>query len=357
MADVYENIKSFLAAALERRQRSDVPEFLRPSIYWQDFSRFTSYVRTLPAEELKFIRYHTWHLNSDQYGFYYFCLDSTRRAVLEEFDYLKNKLGISTAFGEDKHGLGFDTDQGKISRDVVRYLLVLLELVKQGAFATAGPQMVLEIGGGYGGLARMCLTLNPATAYVIMDIEETLFYQAVYLTNTFGSDRVVLCGSGDAPISALKAGHIYLVPQSDFKKVLGCQFDLAINQQSMQEMNQAQVDNYCDLLSKVARKFYSCNISQHPDGVVGRTGIVKGLNEYFIRRFPVMVWDSDKEAGVATRFLRKHPHPKLEMALNEVVRLASYLELLQKCHRFVFGEPLRRFSDVQIRRLIFRCRE
>jgi putative sugar O-methyltransferase len=193
MADTYRHIKSYLVAALEQRKRGDVPQFLQPSIYWQDFSRFTSYVRTLPDEELKFIRYHTWHLTSDQYGFYYFCLDATRRALLEEYEFLSKKLGSATRLGEDDYGIGFDTDEGKISCDMVRYLMVLVDLVKHGAFATTGPQTIIEIGGGYGGLARMCVTLNPATAYVLVDIEETLFYQAVYLTNAFGSDRVVLC--------------------------------------------------------------------------------------------------------------------------------------------------------------------
>jgi putative sugar O-methyltransferase len=354
MADSYENIRSFLAATLRRRQLADVPDFLRPSVYWQDFSRFTTYVRTLPPEELKFIRYHTWHLNADQYGFYYFCLDSSRLALLEEFDYLRKRLGTSTKFGEDDFGLGFDTDQGKISRDVVRYLLVLYDLVKHNAFAMSGPQTILEIGGGYGGLARMCLTLNPATAYVIVDIEETLFYQAVYLTNTFGNDRVVLCRPEDPPISAPKAGHIYLVPQSDFNKATGCQFDLAINQQSMQEMKREQVDNYCELLQKTARRFYSCNISQHHSGVVGKTGIVEGLNSYLIGKFPSIVWDSEKEASVITRVLRRYP--KLEVAWSEMVTMASHLAFLRRWYRSIFREPLRRYSDVKLRRIVFQCK-
>jgi putative sugar O-methyltransferase len=318
MADTYDHIKSYLAATLEQRQRGNIPQFLQPSVYWQDFSRFTRYVRTLPDEELKFIRYHTWHLTSDQYGFYYFCLGASRRALLEEYEFLIKKLGIATRFEEDNFGIGFDTDQGKISRDLVRYLMVLVDLVKHGAFLASGSQTILEIGGGYGGLARLCLTLNPTTAYVILDIEETLFYQAVYLTNTFGTDRVVLCSPENVPIPPPKAGHVYLVPQTAYKKLLGSRFDLAINQQSMQEMNQAQVENYCDLLGKSSQRFYSCNISQHNSGVIGRTGIVQELNAYLVRRFPVVIWDSEKEAALTTRFLRKHP--KLELMWDEIIK-------------------------------------
>jgi len=144
------------------------------------------------------------------------------------------------------------------------------------------------------------------------------------------------------------------VPQAAYKNLLDSRFDLAINQQSMQEMNQAQVDNYCDLLHKSARRFYSCNISQHSAGVIGRTGIVEGLNARLIRAFPEIIWDSESEAALMTRLLRGHP--KLELFRGEMVRMASQVELLQKCHRFVSSEPLRRFSDVKLRRLIFRCR-
>lgn len=354
MPELYENIRSFVRDSLERRNHADVHEFLRPSVYWQDFSRYTAYVRTLPASELKFIRNHTWHLNSDQYGFYYFCLDGSRRALLEEYHYLKRKLNVQVSFGEDQSGLGFETDEGRISKDVVRYLLVLNDLVKHRAISISGEQTILEIGGGYGGLARMCLALNPATAYVIVDIEETLFFQAVYLTNTFGSDRVVLCGPRETLITKPKPGHIYLVPQSDFKKVLGCQFDLAINQQSMQEMNEMQIENYCDLMQKNTRQFYSCNISQHSKVVTDKTGIIEGLNAYLIRKFQSIVWDSENEAGLITRILRRFP--RLEIAWSEIVTMASHVEFIQKAYHSVFKRPLRRFSDVNLRRLIFRCK-
>jgi hypothetical protein len=350
MADAYDNIKSYLAAALERRQRPEVPSFLQPSPYWQDFIRFSNYVPKLPGEELRFIRYHTWHLTSDHYQFYYFSQGPTQRALREEYEYFLGKLGSTAKYGEDSFGIGFESDYGKLSRDLVRYMMVLTDLARHGALAASGPQAILEIGGGYGGLARLCLTFNPQTAYVLLDLEETLFYQAIYLTNTFGMDRVLLCGSDDSPLPALKAGHIYLVPQSAHESIRDTQFDLAINQQSMQEMNRNQVDHYCALLRKRTRKFYSCNLSEHNPTVHGRTGVVEGLNEYLLEQFPAVLWDSDKETSLLTRYFRRSP--RLELLTDETIRLGSYVEALARSYRLLFGVPMRRFSDFKLRRLI-----
>ena len=48
----------------------------------------------------------------------------------------------------------------------------------------------------------------------------------------------------------LSEGVVYLVPQSQAAVLEQYTFDLAINQQSMQEMNQEQVDRYCNLIKK-----------------------------------------------------------------------------------------------------------
>jgi putative sugar O-methyltransferase len=312
-------------------------------------------VPKLPDEELRLIRYHTWHLTSDHYQVYYFSEHPTRHAILEEYEYFLERIKTNIKLGENQYGLGFDSDHGKISRDLVRYMMVMTDLVGHGVFATSGPQVLLEIGGGYGGLARLSLTLNPETAFVLLDLEETLFYQAVYLTDHFGPDRVVLCSLDDSPFPTPKPGHIYLVPQSEYSRLLHTNFDLAINQQSMQEMNREQIDHYCAMLLKQARRFYSCNLSQHNPTVLERTGVVNGLNAYLLQKFPAVDWDSDKETAWITRFVRANP--KLDVITDEMIRMGSYVEAWARCYRSLFGVPMRRFSDSKIRRMILRTKE
>jgi hypothetical protein len=85
----------------------------------------------------------------------------------------------------------------------------------------------------------------------------------------------------------LNEGTVYLLPQSHSAFLNRYRFNIAINQQSMQEMTQVQVDNYCNLIRNTCSYFYSSNIDQHIDYIVNRTEILKGVNSYLKSKFLV----------------------------------------------------------------------
>lgn len=354
MAQNFDDIKQFISNAIQARSREDVPEHLRPSAFWMDFCKYTDYVRKLDDGELLKVRNHTWHLTADNYQTYYFHgAGSVRRGVEEEYEYLIRRLGLDTFPGEGEHGLGFDTRWGKVCRDRVRYLQVLLDLHEHDALAAKGTQTVLEIGGGFGGLASVIMKHNPAVAYVLLDLEETLFFQAVNLTNAFGRSAVVLCES-DRPMPALEPGKFYLVPQARFKLLEGLKFDLAINQQSMQEMNQQQVDHYCTLLENGARLFYSSNLDHHNQDLRDGKNIVTDLNTFIRRRLGRVLWDSYKDDSLLTRLTRRLG--PIHRGVDSLKRALSHSRAASKLYRLLRGKPLGRHSDFKLQRLILLCR-
>ena len=330
----YDHIRDFIAKAIASREQSAPSDLTRPSRYWQDFCRFSAYVRGLPDDELPFIRYQTWHLTSDHYQRYYLGSESLLAAAEKEYLFLTGHLNGFRPV-ESSEGIGFDTHHGKISIDLIRYLGVLKDLFLHGALSRDTRHSVLEIGGGYGGLASLCMQFNSSMAYVICDLEETMFYQAVHLSNVWGSDRVVMCDETAVSLPMLEPGKFYLVPQSRYGLVRTLRFDLALNQQSMQEMSQRQVEHYCDLLSETATCFYSCN-QDHGELVRERTQIVHGLNAFLLRRFPEVLWDS-----------------RLEM--SSLARMSQRSSLTWRIYRRLSLVPPLQISDAQLRRLILRC--
>ena len=121
------------------------------------------------------------------------------------------------------------------------------------------PRRILEIGGGYGGLAR--LWLNNATAaverYVIADLPESLFFAEVSLRDEFGADVGYWNGSDPGtrvvllPISRLNQ---YKTPS-----------DLVISMGSMQELSDVWVNFYMKWLDEYPAKwFYSVNYMGQP---------------------------------------------------------------------------------------------
>ena len=303
---------------------------LSPSDYWKDFNRFSSYIRTLPDDELKYIRRHTWHLTGERYSAYHFISNRAKREIIAEYEALLPGLG-SFRPHEPPNGFGIDSPYGCVNQSVVRYAMVIADLHPAGFLPRRNPMRILEIGGGYGGLALLCTQFNPEISYVICDLEESLFVQGVFLSQHLGEGRLRLADGG--ALAELRPGHVYLLPQSRAHVLETIHFDLAINQQSMQEMTEAQVGRYCEILQKSAARFYSCNRRSHGRGIVEEKGLVADLHTYLGARLPVL-WDSTDHATPLVRASQRH---KLVRKLLSAVIGKSYLPQGERAlRRFVY---------------------
>ena len=303
MSVSFDHLKEFVTAELAHR-KAQPAGVLSPSDYWLDYNRFSSYVRTLPDHELKSIRHHTWHLTGDIYTSYHFISNRLRRQVLAEYQALLPALGGFKP-AEPEAGIGLQTEHGLINSGILRYSLVLGDLHGHGFLPRTGAKRILEIGGGYGGLALMCQQFNPEISYVICDLEETIFFQGVFLTLHLGPERVHLVRGENGDLENLQPGHVYLLPQTRVAALEKLRFDLALNQQSMQEMTRPQVERYCDVLEKCADRFYSCNRKSHGAGVVESKGLVADLHNFLASRFRV-VWDSTEHISSLARVCLRH---------------------------------------------------
>jgi hypothetical protein len=209
---------------------------------------------------------------------------------------------------------------------------VLGDLIEAGLLAREGAPRVLEIGGGYGGLALMGLQFNPRLSWVICDLEESLFIQGVFLTRHLGEARVKL----GVP-AAVEPGTVYLVPQSRAEELASLRFDFAVNQQSMQEMTLAQVGHYAGLLEKCAGRFYSCNRRSHGAGIVRDKGLVADLHEALAGRFEVL-WDSTDSLPPLARLCMRH-------------------KLARKLITAFIGKSFMPVGEASLRRFVYRCRK
>lgn len=259
MSDVIESIRKYVQSAIAERAHS-TPELI-PSEYWIDFARNFRYVYDLTEKELNRIRFHTDHLTSDSYLTYYFADESFKNLLISGYRYFAERNQFDF-LEEGEDGIGVETEFGRISHDLLRYLGVISDLIDAGLLDRDTPKAVVEIGGGYGGLARAHLTYNSKISYFICDLEETIFFSAVYLSKHFGAHKVHLV-ENILKSSDIEHGHVYIVPQSKIEYLDELQFDYAISQQSLQEMTRKQVERYLDWIAKHATQLYSCNISDH----------------------------------------------------------------------------------------------
>jgi len=124
---------------------------------------------------------------------------------------------------------------------------------------------VLEIGGGYGSLARLWLLnqIKPCERYVIVDLPQSLFFAECVLGLEFDDIGYFRDTMPDT--------KIVLVPISNLPKFKE-RADIVVNIGSMQEMSDAWVDFYMRWLDTLeSRWFYSLNYCGQPMPVMGET--------------------------------------------------------------------------------------
>jgi putative sugar O-methyltransferase len=285
------DIRQFVEIAVQRRERESLAG---ASDAWRYGTALTSYLRQLDENELRFLRRHTLHFTGDNYQRYDHGSQADEQHITDAARYHFARLP-GFRIDEGQYGIGYDTEFGRVSFDLIRYVSLLADLVESGALNRDKPSVVLEIGGGYGGCARVIAAYAPKAAVVMCDLEEMLFCSAVYLSNMCGTDSVHMVDQLDA--ASLIPSHFYLVPQSRLETLTGS-FDLALNQQSMQEMERSQVERYCDFMTQHVDMFYSRNYPSL-DSIAERLSqyhLIKDLNNFLRERFRV-VWVGPKETA------------------------------------------------------------
>ena len=111
---------------------------------------------------------------------------------------------------------------------------------------------ILEIGGGYGRLAEAALNVfGRSIRFVLVDsVPVSLYYAKEYMKRACPEIRVGSYYDGD-PFD-LNQFECYIVPSWYFEKLNQVKYDICINIDSFQEMNQEHLDTYLKLFDRVS---------------------------------------------------------------------------------------------------------
>jgi hypothetical protein len=207
---------------------------------------------------------HTYHLTGDTYLIYEFG-DAQAFSANNGLSELTMDLPPEMLLSEPELGIGFQIEGRLISQDTVRYQRVFRTLFDNDIMRTLQQHpspLILEIGGGYGALARHLKIAVPNATVVIVDLPETLFYSGIFLAKNFGEDSVYVYSEQDWTPETLSSETVdfVLMPNTAFDRLAGTELQLAINMASFQEMRQSQAEGYLSCLRRsLSGPLYSCN--------------------------------------------------------------------------------------------------
>jgi putative sugar O-methyltransferase len=114
---------------------------------------------------------------------------------------------------------------------------------------------VLELGGGFGGLAYFLIRDNPDITYIDADLPENMAVTAFHLLSAFPDKKIALFGEIDLKTADLSAFDAILIPNFAVEDLADNSVDLAFNSYSLAEMSPNTISNYAQHFSRISSKF------------------------------------------------------------------------------------------------------
>lgn len=122
--------------------------------------------------------------------------------------------------------------------------------------------VIIELGGGFGGMSYYFNRDSKNKVYVDIDLPENLALASFYLMHTLPEKKVFLFGEGELTAETFKNYDILLLPNFEVKNIPGNSTDLVFNSYSLAEMPENAITCYVKELSralKTAGYFYHVN--------------------------------------------------------------------------------------------------
>lgn len=147
--------------------------------------------------------------------------------------------------------------QGRlVSPDFLRTVILCLEMKKYCQFPHERFR-VLELGAGYGGLARTFKLFFPNTCTVITDIPETLYFSYLFLRLNFPDGKFCYVSDPSDLKKPLEDYDLVFVPTMFANVLEGKQFTLFYNTASLGEMRNEVIRYWMDFVqNKIAVKYF-----------------------------------------------------------------------------------------------------
>ena len=116
-------------------------------------------------------------------------------------------------------------------------------------------KFVLEIGGGFGGLAYFIVRDNPGLTYIDVDLPENMALAAFFLLSGSPDKKIALYGEVDLAKDDLSQYDALILPNFAIQEIRDNAIDLCFNSYSLSEMPMTTVKNYMGHFNRISSKF------------------------------------------------------------------------------------------------------
>ncbi|OGR33841.1 MAG: hypothetical protein A2091_02565 [Desulfuromonadales bacterium GWD2_61_12] len=117
-------------------------------------------------------------------------------------------------------------------------------------------KIVMEVGGGFGGMAYYLLRDNLDITYVDFDLPENMALTAYYLMTAFTDKKILLYGEASLVDVNLNDYAAVIMPNFEIQNMHKLSSDIAFNSYSLAEMSKETIEKYIIEIQRISRKYF-----------------------------------------------------------------------------------------------------
>jgi putative sugar O-methyltransferase len=112
---------------------------------------------------------------------------------------------------------------------------------------------VVELGGGFGGMAYYLLRDNKDLTYIDLDLPENMALTAYYLLKAFSEKKILLFGEADLTQEAIQSNDILIMPSFEVNNLPDHCAGLVFNSYSLAEMSRETISTYISEFTRIIK--------------------------------------------------------------------------------------------------------
>ena len=178
--------------------------------------------------------------------------------LMHRFDIWINSIGktlpisaLQTPIVGNPYGCYIDGTFFRSGVDYQHYYATMISRL----IRSKGHKFVLELGGGFGGLAHFLMRDNTDLTYIDVDLPENMALSAFYLLSAFPEKNIALFGEVDLSTEDLSKFDAVILPNFAIEDIKSDSIDLSFNSYSLAEMSLSTVTNYLNHFNRISTKF------------------------------------------------------------------------------------------------------
>ncbi len=164
----------------------------------------------------------------------------------------------------------------KLSEQLLQHMVVTHDLVTHIPFGAEKREVILDIGCGFGGSARLLSAYTPNATQILLDLPETLFLTAYYLKYNFPNKKIALLEDVYPHLDNLEMiiaeYDFIIIPPFVLDYLKPKSVNLVVNASSLAFMSKEYLDYYLDETKRVLKEggyFYSLNTTEDSEWGIG----------------------------------------------------------------------------------------